>query len=174
MAENRGGTCPPKKAHGGAAGMRAVHSRGNDSEADLMADGHKGRHRIARKTGGKVPKTSITVHVHPRPHVMLPAQGTPAGGPMMQAAGPMPAGGPMAGPAAGLMAPGMAPGQGGPPPIVRARGGHVHNSFEHPNEDISSYREATPHRAAGGHVKAGAFSGVARKQMYEKMKREGN
>jgi hypothetical protein len=114
-----------KKKHGGALSRgndRAmVMAKGQKQDAvseDISAEGRGSKHRIAKKRGGGI--KNVNIHIHPRPHVMLPAQGVTAGGPMMQAAGPAP----MAGPGPGLPPPGMAPGQ----PHMN-QGGSVNDSY---------------------------------------------
>jgi hypothetical protein len=168
MAENCGGKVPHKKA-GGAAGMRHGPARGNDSEADLRSEGGKGKHRYAR--GGKTPKTSITVHVHPRPHVMMPA------GPMAPtppAASPGLPPGAMMGPGPGLPPGAGMPGQPMPPGMpLRARGGHVHHgAYEDPPEDISDYKPAHARKNQGGGLtdSYGSATGMSRRAEYRKRK----
>jgi hypothetical protein len=140
-----------KKARGGSAGHPA---RGNNSAEAMMPKGQhqdsvstdistEGRSRGKRyKKGGKVQNNVVIIAHHP--HHMLPAQGVTAGGPMMQAAGPMPAGAPMAGPGPGLPPPGGMPGM---PPHMNQGGA------------TTSY---------------GAASGMSRKAEYERMRREGH
>jgi hypothetical protein len=174
MAENACGGKVPHKKHGGAAGMKHGPARGNDSEADLRSEGGKGKHRIARKAGGKVRHQTNIVIVGHHP----PAMGTgalPAAGPMTGAPGaPIPAPGvaPPTGPAAGLMAPGMAPGQ----PVMRKRGGGVHSTYEDPPEDISDYKPAHVRKNQGGSLDSsyGAASGMSRRAEYRKMRGKGN
>jgi hypothetical protein len=135
--------------------------RSNTSEDDLRAEGGKTKHRYAK--GGKVPKVKINIHGGPHLHMHGIGGGMgpgTMGGPPMAPAGAMVGAPPSPG---GLPTAGMLPGQ----PPMRARGGHVMS--EHVPEDISSYRPAKAHKA-----RAGAFSGVGRLEMYEKMKhREG-
>jgi hypothetical protein len=167
MHENRGGACPPKKKVGGAAGTRAVHARGNDSEESMMAEGAKGKHR---KAGGKVPKTSITVHVHPRPHVMMPAGAMPGVAPPIP-----PAASPGMPPGAGLPLQAMMPGQGmplgGAMPLRKA-GGRIHSTYEDPPEDISDYKPAHARKNQGGGLtdSYGSATGMSRRAEYRKMK----
>ena len=147
MSENCGGKLPHKK-HGGSVSRgndsAMVMAKGQDSVAeDISAEGRGSKRRYAK--GGKV-KTSITVHVHPRPHVMLPAQGVTAGGPMMQAGPGVPPGAPMAGPGPGLP-PGLPPQamMPGAAPPMHARGGKIRaGAFTRKIEP--SRRRQTPRR----------------------------
>jgi hypothetical protein len=169
LHENRGGACKPVvKKHGGAIGHRAP---ADYDEPDIKAEGHKGRHRF--KAGGKVRHQTNIVVIGHHPQPPMGAGPAPGGAPMAGAP-PMPPPGviPPQGPAAGLMAPGTAPGQ---PLPMRKAGGRIHNSFEHPTEDISDYREAHPHMNQGGSLSGsyGSASGMSRKAEFEKLKRKG-
>jgi hypothetical protein len=160
LAENRGGTCAPKKKFGGSAGMRMGPSRGNDSAAadqSIATEGAKPKRRSA--------KVNVTVKGGPHLHVHAPIGPMGAAGAM---AGPPPApAGPPPGPAAGLPV-GM-PGR----PAPFARGGHA--GYYDPPEDVSSYVPAKARKAKGGGtgMTAGSATGVGRLEKSESYKREG-
>jgi hypothetical protein len=132
--------------------------RSNTSEDDLRSEGGKTPKRYAR--GGKTPKhqTNIAIVI---PHHKPALGAQDAAGAMM---GPPPP--PMGGPAPTLVPPG-APGMA--PLPMRKYGGKVVMG-EDPPEDISEYRQARPRKAKGGHIRAGAFTGVGRLQQAERQR----
>jgi hypothetical protein len=159
-----GGHAPCKKRGGGV--MHHGRARGNDTEVDLHADGHKGKHRYAR--GGKA-KHQVNIAVVVPHHPAAPGAG-PSIAPV-----PHP---PMGGPATVPMAPPMAAaptlnGQPGMPPCKR--GGRIKKDYgpsEAVPEDISEYRAA---KNQGGPTSSyGSATGMSRKAEYERMKREGH
>ena len=158
LHENHGGHVPHKK-FGGATGMRGKPARGNDSESEMMAEGAKPKRRRGGKIGKPMKVQVNNIHVHPHPPL-----GAPDAAGMM--AGPPPGAVPPQGMPPGLPQ-GLPPGAPGMP--MRARGGHVsHHDYYDPREDISEYRQA---HAAGGHVLAGAATGVGRRQAFHDQKK---
>jgi hypothetical protein len=155
-------TAPGKKV-GGAIGMRKGYDRGNDSGADMMAEGAKPK----RRTGGKVPKVKVSIHA-PQLHMHSPTP-VPGGGPMAGAAPPAGAMAPPPGAGAPVLPPGGLPGR----PAPFRKGGKVSLIGDDAQNDVSDYRPAHTRKNQGGSLSEsyGAGSGMSRRAEYERMKR---
>jgi hypothetical protein len=114
--KKHGGSVAPARGNNSAQAMVPKGQAQDSVSEDISTEGRGSKRRYAK--GGKV-RHQVNIAIVAHPHHMMPAQGVTANGPMMQAAGPMPAGAPMAGPPGAMM-----PGPGQPMPM-RSQGGRL-------------------------------------------------
>jgi hypothetical protein len=184
-----GGCAGPKKAKGGTVGsgggqaekkaekaLDAMHAkkdmheafkhgghvmaRGNDSAADMAptsaehgdvyVEGVRNSHRIPKKHGGGVRPAVVNIDSGRHVHIHLPHPG----------AGPMPGAG---------MPPGIA---AAPPGVMAAPGPAMAGPAQGLPQGLPAGVAApgVPVRKRGGHVRAGAMSGVGREQAFHEQK----